>query len=112
MRNKSKQQLIEKRQRLLEKINDKQFLIRGSLVRSKKKCGRKTCRCEKKGELHPHTYLSTTHKRKVRTAYIKLSEIDKVEQAIKAYREVKSLIDEISRVNLALLKQEEEDEHQ
>lgn len=101
----SQQQLRQKRKQLFEKINENPFIIHGSLIKTKKKCGRKTCRCENGNELHSHTYLSTTHQRKVTNSYIKPSEMEDVAQAIKNYRELMLLLNEISRVNLALLKQ-------
>jgi len=101
----SQQLLRQKRKQLFEKINGNPFFIHGSLIKTKKKCGRKMCRCENGDDLHPHSYLSTTHQRKVTTAYIKPSEMQDVAQGIKNYGELMLLIDEISRVNLALLKQ-------
>ena len=69
----SQQLLRQKRKQLFEKINGNPFFIHGSLIKTKKKCGRKMCRCENGDDLHPHSYLSTTHQRKVTTAYINQS---------------------------------------
>lgn len=48
------------RSRLAQLIGDQPFL-RGSLVERARSCGKPTCRCQKKGQLHRSLYLATRH---------------------------------------------------
>ena len=103
MTNPDPQQLIEKRNLLLKKVGKLKGLIRGTLVRTKKKCGRKDCRCEQ-GDLHPHVYISIYRKPRNKVVYIRPQEIEETQKGIQAYREVLRILDEISLINMTLVK--------
>ena len=87
-------------------VAKREGLIHGSLVRTRKKCGRPQCSCEK-GDLHPHIYLSTRVKGKNRIVYLSRKEGQKIESHLKAYREVMGLLESISDLNIQLVKLKE-----
>lgn len=80
-------------------------LMAGSLVRIAKHCGRPGCRCQK-GHKHLGWYLTRYDRvrRKTQTTYVPLDMLEEVRGWIEQYRSVKTLIDEISRLNRALIR--------
>jgi len=98
--------LMTKRHRLMGDITRREDLIHGTLVETLKKCGRKTCACEKHA-LHPHIYLSTSIKGRTRIVYLSQQQARKIKSYLQAYREVRALLESISDINLQVLKSEE-----
>jgi hypothetical protein len=105
MNNQTPEILIKQRTQLIQEVVSLQEFIRGTLVKTQKKCGRKSCKCEK-GLLHPHIYISTSRKRQNQVLYIRPNEVRKAEHRIKNYRKLTETLDKISQVNIALLKLE------
>ena len=103
MKNSKPVNLVEKRNQLIDEALSLQEFIRGTLVKTKKKCGRKSCRCEK-GQLHPHVYISTSRNRRNQMTYIRPGEIKEAQKYIDNYRKLTQVLDEISQLNIALLK--------
>lgn len=97
--------LKKKRQILMEKLLAQEGMIRGSLVKTQKKCGRKGCRCES-GELHPHTYLSFSGKGGNTIVYVKQEEEAAFQRGVRAYTKARSLLERISRVNIEIIKED------
>jgi hypothetical protein len=95
--------LIERRNQLVEKIGKLKGAIRGTLVKTKKKCGKKTCQCEQ-GQLHPHMYVSIHRKPRNKVVYIRSREIEDTQIGIQAYRQVLHILDELSLINIELIK--------
>lgn len=106
MDNQNPKKLLKQRTRLIQEALSLQEFIRGTLVKTKKKCGRKSCQCEEKGLLHPHIYISTSRNKRNQIVYIRPSEVRKAERCIKNYRKLTDILDTISQVNIALLKLE------
>ena len=100
--------MIKKRGQLLHEVLDIKEFIRGSLVKTKRKCGRKSCRCEQ-GQLHPHVYISTSRNKRNKIIYIRPNEEEKARQYINNYRKLIRILDQISQLNAALLKVENQD---
>lgn len=98
--------LINKRYKLMARVTRRERLIHGSLVRTRKKCGRKQCACER-GDLHPHIYLSRRVSGKNRIVYLNKKEAEKIKNHVKAYREVMDLLESISDINIKVLKSKE-----
>ena len=97
------QQLIKRRNQLVENIGQLKNAIRGTLVRTKKKCGRKTCQCGQ-GQLHPHMYVSIHRKRRNKVVYIRPREMEDTQKGIQAFRKILHILDEISLINMELIK--------
>lgn len=100
------ERLRKRRHKLMECVTRREELVHGSLVQTRKKCGRKQCACER-SELHPHIYLSKSVKGKSRIVYLSKKEAEKIRNNIKAYREVMDLLESISDINIKVLKLEE-----
>jgi hypothetical protein len=103
MKNREQAILMKKRSHLTNEVLNIKGFIRGTLVKTKKKCGRKSCRCEQ-GQLHPHVYISTSRNKKNQIIYIKPDEMETAQQHIDNYRKLLGILDEISQINVALLK--------
>jgi hypothetical protein len=103
MGDKKTESLKRKKHKLLDKLRAHGDMIRGSLVKTRKKCGRDGCRCES-GELHPHSYLSTSGKKGNTIVYVRPGQEAEFRRGVKAYRKALSLLDEISRVNIEIIK--------
>ena len=103
MKNSDPQQLIKRRNQLVENIAQLKGAIRGSLVKTKKKCGKKSCSCEE-GQLHPHMYVSIHRKPQNKVVYIRPREIEATQKGIQACRQVLHILDELSSINVELIK--------
>lgn len=95
---------LRQRKKLCEELSTLEFLIKGSFVNSLKKCGRKGCKCENGQLLHPHLIISTFKEGKTHVLYVSKSMRQKAEEAIAVYRRAKEIIDNISDINVDLLK--------
>lgn len=95
--------LIHKRHKLMERVTRRERLIHGSLVRTRKKCGRKQCACER-GDLHPHIFLYKSVRGKKSTIYLSKREAKKIKANLQAYREVMDILESISDINIKVLK--------
>ena len=81
-------------------------LIRGSLVRTHRKCGKLNCACAQGKHLHPDSLLSTSVKEgRNKMTYIRKEEEEAIEAGISAYNRVWEIIDELSALNVAEIKQ-------
>lgn len=94
---------LQKRQKLLDQMLENQDMIRGSLVKTTKKCGRKGCHCEK-GEKHPHVYLSVSGKDGNTIVYVAKEQEAAFRQGISSYRKACELLEKISRLNIEIIK--------
>ncbi len=103
MKNEEEAILMKKRSRLINQVLNIKGFIRGALVRTKKKCGRKSCRCQQ-GQLHPHIYISTRRNKQNQIIYIRPNEVETAQQHVDNYRKMIGILDEISQLNVALMK--------
>ena len=109
MKNKKQAMLMKKRSQLMQEILNIEGFIRGTLVKTNKKCGRKSCRCEQ-GFLHPHVYISTSRNKRNQIIYIRPHEVEQARQHVNNYRKLMEILDEISQINATLLKLENKDQ--
>jgi len=96
-------QLLQEKTDLCQELTSFLNLIRGSLVKGEKKCGRKGCKCEK-GQLHPHVVISIFRKGKTHIVYVPKSSMEKAAAAVSAYNQVINIIEHISSINVELFK--------
>lgn len=96
-------QLLQERKNLLKELRSLSKLIKGSLVKGTKKCGRKGCKCEK-GELHPHVVISTFRKGKTHIIYVPRPSHKQATNSVNCYIRFKEVIERISNINIELLK--------
>ena len=102
-------EMEKSRERLMGELAGLSGMVRGSLVETGKKCGRKECECAR-GKLHPHRYLSTGTKGKNRIVYVSDEERDTFAKGVKAYEKAWKLICRISEINIRIIKEAGRDE--
>lgn len=97
--------IYERRRKVERQLPKASQVIRASLIERYKVCGKPTCRCTK-GKLHgPYYYLSITYpKGKKEMVYVSASQRRQAEEFIANYQRYKKGLEEISRMNIELIK--------
>jgi len=106
----STEELKEKRQQLMDKINALECkILRGSVIESYKKCGKPGCKCEH-GKGHGPKYSMTINfpRRRPENDYIRLEQITQVKEYVTNYHQLKDLIEQICAINRIIVKRREE----
>ena len=98
-------QLENRRDALLAQLRSLGNLMRGSLVQTKFKCGRKGCVCEA-GEKHVKVHLSVNLNGRTRGCYVGKAREEAVSALLTEYQRAWKLISDLTEVNLALLRGE------
>jgi len=95
----------ERKRQLMEELSGLDNLIRGSLVHTTRKCGKKNCVCATGGAGHPVCLLSTsTVKARNKMTYVSKENEEKVSAGVAAYKCAWEIIEELSSLNVASLK--------
>jgi len=79
--------------------------IKGSLVEVERVCGKPNCRCTR-GEKHKGLYLSQYIKGKPHMTHISRNMEKRVRACVENYRKAKERMNELSAINLELLKRD------
>ena len=69
-----------------------------------KRCGQPSCSCHHGGPLHQAHHLSFRHEGKTRTVYVPQDLLDEVRSWVQEHQRLKTLIQEISQLTLALVR--------
>jgi len=102
-----KEKYLQRKQELVDELSSLSGLIRGSLVHSQKQCGREECLCATEGVLHPFTCLSrSVGKKKHKVIYVKPREEPLYAKAVKDYARMKEIIEELSEINIRLIRRQ------
>ena len=100
-----KETSTKRQQELMDELSRLGNMIRGSLVHTTRKCGRKTCPCAHGGPGHPVCLLSTsTVMSRNQMTYISKENEEMATASVAAYKRAWEIIVEISSLNLASLK--------
>lgn len=99
--------LQEEKMKLIEKIKSLDNVIRGSIYEMKRFCGKQNCKCRKTNMPHRSLTLSFSYKGKTKLIPIKKEQVPQIKKRIKDYKELKSAIDELTRINAELLRNEQ-----
>ncbi len=98
---------IQKKKRRLRLLEKKMCelgpLMRGSVVELRQKCGNPNCRCTK-GEKHKKYYYSLSNKGKTKIIYLGKSREPIARQYSDNYKTLIGIIDEMTTINMELLK--------
>ena len=78
-------------------------VLAASLSRVNKRCGQPSCSCHKGGPLHLAHHLAVRQAGKTRTVYVPQDLLAEVQAWVQEYRRIKTLIDEVSQLTLALV---------
>lgn len=95
--------LEKRRDTLLEHLRSVGNLMRGSIYTTYVRCGAAGCECVT-GEKHGKLHLSVNMKGRTRTAYVGERRAEEVGALIAEYHRAWSLIEELTEVNLELLR--------
>lgn len=94
--------LENQRDALIKELRAVGNLMRGTLVKTKVRCGRKGCICEA-GEKHEKIHLSVNLHGRTKGCYVGARE-DAVAGMIREYQRARHIIEQITEVNLALIR--------
>ena len=96
---------MERKQKLMDELSGFGNMIRGSLIHTTRKCGKKNCICATGGKGHPTRLLSTsTVKERNKMTYVSKENEAVVSAGVEAYRRAWQIIEELSSLNVASLK--------
>jgi hypothetical protein len=99
-------QLLQKRSQLFIEISKLSGILHGSWLERYSTCTRPQCKCHQ-GERHgPHHCLVVNEDGKQRQKYIPQSKVDTAQAGLAQYKQLQKLIDQITLINLAILKEE------
>ncbi|GAI02244.1 unnamed protein product, partial [marine sediment metagenome] len=89
---------------LLKKLSPKKLgqvgpFVDGSMVKVKRRCGNKRCKCYLKGQKHESYYLHYKVKGITKAVYIPVDLEDEVKKWNQEYKKLKEITSEISKIN-------------
>ena len=96
--------LERERDRLLVRLHALPNLMRGSVYERPRKCGRASCACAQGRPKHTTRQLTVTLRGQTHTRYVRREEVVQVQALLAAYEELWRLVDELTAVNLELLR--------
>ena len=100
-----KRRLECRKRELLTELSDCRLIIRGTAFERYSVCSRPNCKCHT-GEKHgPRHYVSVTGNGRQRQHYVPNSQVETVYRGVRQYHRVLSMIDEITTINLRLMKE-------
>jgi hypothetical protein len=96
-------ELEHRRRRLAAQLGRCGGLIRGSLVVNRRRCGKPQCRCAE-GELHESLAFTFKSRGRSRLVHVPGTLEGVARQAAQAYATLRRVVEELSEVNVSLLK--------
>ena len=104
---KSRERLEERRAELLAELREIPNLMRGTVYVRQRKCGRATCDCARGGARHDGLQLNVTLDKTTVTRFVRKAELEEVQAMTAAHRRLRSLVNELTEVNLELVRGEQ-----
>lgn len=96
--------LKRKRDSLIKKLGQIGPFVDGSMVKVKRRCGNKRCKCYLKDQKHESYYLHYKVKGITKAVYIPVDLEDEVKKWNQEYRKLKEITSEISKINKSIIK--------
>jgi len=96
--------LERKRDGLLKELATIGPIVDGSLVKVKRTCGNKNCKCYLKGEKHESYYLHYKAKAVTKAVYIPVDMEDTVRKWNDNYKRLKDTVAEISKIDKEIIR--------
>jgi len=84
------------RSQLHQLLEQADGLVRGSLIRMRRRCGNPHCRCATQDQKHESWYLGITQQRKTRMKYISKEKELAVRRWLQAHSKARHRLDQIS----------------
>jgi hypothetical protein len=109
MANTQVEKLLEERSKLLSELGSLSQLLHGSWVERYSVCSRPGCKCHD-GQRHgPRYYLVVNEKGRQRQKYVSTPQVEIAETGLAQYHRLQEIVDQITHLNLALMKEPEHD---
>lgn len=99
----SLERLQERRERLWKRMRALEPFFKGSVVELEVRCGKPNCRCTR-GEKHRACYVSLKREGKTQMHYLPRDRQEAAREASRRYREFRELVEELSVVQIQILK--------
>ncbi len=96
--------LKRKRDSLVKKLAEIGSFIDGSMVKVKRRCGNKNCKCYREGKKHESYHLHYKVRGIIKAVYIPVDLEDEVKKWKQEYKKLKEIISEISKINKSIIK--------
>ncbi len=106
MSNKIVKKLLNERALLLAELGKLPHMLHGSWVERFSVCSRVGCRCHSGDRHGPRHYLVVREKGRQRQKYIPNAQVDAAQAGLAEYRRVREIVDRITHINLALMKED------
>jgi hypothetical protein len=108
MRKKSAAALRKRRQALLGKLPPLAAILRGSLIKRYKPCGKPGCKCAKGRGHGPKYYLSVSFpKFRPQMAYVPQNRLAQTKKYLANYQRAREILEQICEINRELLRRRE-----
>ncbi|HHV02555.1 MAG TPA: hypothetical protein GXX64_01380 [Bacteroidales bacterium] len=105
-----KTQLLQEKKRLLDELGHLTHILHGTWLERHTTCSNPSCRCHV-GEKHgPRYYVVINRNGKQRPKYIPKSSVEKARQGIMEYQRLAEIVDRLTEINLALLREGESEQ--
>ena len=105
MINEKVETLLEERSQLLLLLSSQASLMRGTWVERYSTCSRPNCECHTGKRHGPRYYLAITQGGKQRQIYVRRSQENTVREEIRQSQEVDRILNQITQINIALMRE-------
>lgn len=110
MRSPKAQRLAVRRRKLVEQFSGLGPVLRASLIERFTQCGKAGCKCMRGDKHGPAYYLTVSYaKRKTRQVYVPKDLRPLAEKWVRNYHQAMTVLEEISSINLELIRLKEPD---
>ena len=106
MSNKNVKKLLNERTVLLAELGTLSSMLHGSWVERFSACSRPSCKCHKGHRHGPRHYLVIRENGRQRQKYVPNSQVTAAQAGLCEYSRVCEIIDRITHINLALMKED------
>jgi len=96
--------LLERRERLLQKLASLELMVHGSYVERFSTCARKNCACHQGDKHGPRSYLVIYREARQRQVYVPREQVRAVQRGLQQDGQAARLLRQITDVNLALMR--------
>ena len=98
--------LIQKRQRLLRRLDQCSDFVRGSINGVCAKCNRAHCTCERRTSRRAYRLTYKDAQQKTRIVYIPRSRLSEIKKKLANYAKSRKIIEKIIETNIEIFKKE------
>jgi len=96
--------LIEKRQRLLQKMANLSLVVHGSYLERFSTCARKNCQCHRGKKHGPRSYVVLYRDARQRQVYVPQEQRTTIQKGLRQYQQLLDLVRQITDINLTLMR--------